>query len=186
MPAPFQRYATIIRNGQNSKSFKDLPFDTIASAILSLSSDTDATGKVLNALPGFIKDQLGRVSVESLEVRVLTTRLQLQNPPDIQYISAVGNKVYAVDGEWIRISNTSGGGLTLTSAPTIPDGANGQRVTILNISAQNVVLSDQGTLASSNLRLGAATRTLGPRDSIQLRYSTDIGDWVEEFFSNVI
>src|SRR3990172_1962901 len=68
---------------------------------------------------------------------------------------------------------------TMTSAPTIPDGQDGQVVTLFNQSANNLTLQDQGTLASSNLRLTAATVTLTPRDSIQLIYHATVGDWVQ-------
>lgn len=112
-----------------------------------------------------------------------------QYPVRAASIGAVGESLIddaAVIATRYEITNTTGGSLTLTSTPTLPDGSDGQVVTILNVGAQNVVVQDQGTLAGSNLRLGAATRTLGPRDSIRLAWSTGIGDWVEEFFSNVV
>lgn len=68
---------------------------------------------------------------------------------------------------------------TLTSTPTIPDGSRMQVVTLLNVSANNLTLQDQGTLANSNLRLTAATLTLAPRQSIQLMFSTEHGDWIQ-------
>lgn len=86
----------------------------------------------------------------------------------------------------IQLNNTSGSSKTLASAPTITDGQNGQVITLFNSSANDVVLQDQGTLASSNLRLVASARTLSTRDSIQLMYSSTVGDWIEIGFSNVI
>lgn len=86
----------------------------------------------------------------------------------------------------IRLNNTSGSSKTLASTPTIADGQNGQLIRIFNSSAQDVVLQDQGTLGSSNLRLVATTRTLSTRDSIVLLYSSDVGDWIEIGFSNVL
>jgi hypothetical protein len=53
-------------------------------------------------------------------------------------------------------------------------------------ATHTITLQDQGTLANSNLRLGAATRALGPRDNIRLIYNTTVGDWVELAFSNVV
>jgi flagella basal body P-ring formation protein FlgA len=78
----------------------------------------------------------------------------------------------------ITVSAT-GGPFTITAAPTLPDGYDGQLVQVINVGASNVVLQDQGTLASSNLRLFATTVTLAPRQSIFLRYLSAIGDWVQ-------
>jgi hypothetical protein len=72
------------------------------------------------------------------------------------------------------------GAVTSTAAPTIADGSDGQMLMILNVdTADTYTLSDQGTLASSNLRLTANTVGLGPRRSIQLMFSATIGDWVQ-------
>jgi len=68
----------------------------------------------------------------------------------------------------------------------VRDGLDTDRCLLLNISAQNLVFSDQGTLGGSNLRLSAATITLGQRDSIWLVFSADIGDWVQIGTTNVI
>jgi parallel beta-helix repeat protein len=77
------------------------------------------------------------------------------------------------------IANNTAGSITLTSAPTIADGFNGQTVILTNVGAQDVVIQDQGTLASSNLRLTAATVTITPRDSVTLVYNTTNNDWVQ-------
>lgn len=85
-----------------------------------------------------------------------------------------------------RLNNTTGGAVTLTSAPTITDGQDGQLLIVFNGSANNVTIQDQGTLAGSNLRLSAATITLGQRDSVILLYSSTIGDWIQVGTTNVI
>ena len=78
------------------------------------------------------------------------------------------------------IQINSAGGVTMTAVPTIADGVDGQLLTILNVdSADTIILQDQGTLGSSNLRLTGTTVGIGPRDSIQLMYSSTIGDWVQ-------
>ena len=77
------------------------------------------------------------------------------------------------------IKVTTASALTLASAPTLSDGVDGQLLRILNVGANALTLQDQGTLASSNLRLTAATVTLAPRQSIELMYSSTIGDWVQ-------
>jgi len=79
----------------------------------------------------------------------------------------------------VIVITTTSGALTLTAAPTIPNGYDGQEITVLNASANAVTVQDQGTLASSNLRLTAATVVIGVRNSIRLVYSSDVGDWVQ-------
>jgi hypothetical protein len=106
-------------------------------------------------------------------------------PTANQVITLVTNTILA-NATFVDISNTTGGSITLTSTPTIAAGEDGMWLCILNVGTQNVVVQDQGTLPLSNLRLAAATRTIGPRDSLILRYSADIGDWVEIGFNNVI
>lgn len=81
----------------------------------------------------------------------------------------------------------SAGAVTITAAPTIANGQDGQILIIVNVdSADAITIQDQGTLASSNLRLSAATIALGPRDSITLMYSSSIGDWIQIGQVNVI
>lgn len=100
-------------------------------------------------------------------------------PPTAQAITAAGNTISPTAHAY-EISNTTGGSITLTSAPTIPNGQAGQLLVLTNIGTQNVVLQDQGTLASSNLRLAATTVTLGPLDSILLRFvGGSVNDWVQ-------
>jgi hypothetical protein len=98
--------------------------------------------------------------------------------PSVQTLTAVGNTI-TPNAKVKRLDNTSGGSLTLTSAPTIPDGQDGQILKLFNSSTQNVVLQDQGTLANSNLRLSATTITISPRDTVELMYSATVGDWIQ-------
>ena len=98
--------------------------------------------------------------------------------PSVQALSAVGNTI-TPNAKVKRLNNTSGGSLTLTSNPHISDGQDGQILILFNSSANDVVLTD-----GNGVQLGAATRTLGTRDSLMLLYSTDIGDWIELGFVN--
>lgn len=109
----------------------------------------------------------------------------VETPDTAQAITAVGNTI-AIDTTTHQI--TADASYTLTSTPTLADGEDGQRVLIINVDAgaDVVTIQDQGTLAGSNLRLGANTRALGPRDSIMLMYSSTIGDWIEIAFTNVL
>lgn len=74
--------------------------------------------------------------------------------------------------------------LTLTSAPTIANGAIGQTcmITSGNAEANTVTVQDQGTLANSNLELAAATRVIGAKDVLVLLF--DGTDWLEVSYSN--
>lgn len=94
-------------------------------------------------------------------------------------------------GTATRLANTSGGSLTLApaaSGPIIPDGVDGQILIVFNGGAQNVVLTDQGTQAGSNLRLATSGTpiTLGQRDNITFLFSSTVGDWIEIARTNVI
>lgn len=80
---------------------------------------------------------------------------------------------------------TPAGSFTLTATPIIIDGTDGQIITIVNVGANTATLSDQTTTPNTNLRLGAATRALGPVDNITFVYSSTVGDWVEIGFTNV-
>jgi hypothetical protein len=86
----------------------------------------------------------------------------------------------------VRLNNTSGGSLTITAAPTISDGQDGEILIVFNGSTNSVTIQDQGTLASSNLRLSATTVALGTRDSIMLMYSSTVGDWIQIGQTNVL
>lgn len=92
--------------------------------------------------------------------------------------TVVAGTAIVADYEVVQIN--SAGNVTMTAAPTIANGVDGQMLTILNVdTADTITLQDQGTLASSNLRLAAATVALAPRQSIQLMYSATVGDWVQ-------
>jgi len=103
---------------------------------------------------------------------------------DAQTITAVGQAIVVRESPYVVVS--ADGVYTLTSAPTIADGFDTQEIWIINYGANAITMQDQGTLPSSNLRLGAATRVLGTRDNMLLRYNATVGDWVEVAFSNVI
>lgn len=76
---------------------------------------------------------------------------------------------------------SSDGSNTLTLNPTIPNGSfDGQRLLLINVHAANVTtLSDETFDSGTNLRLSASQIALGPRDSILLRWSNTLLDWVQ-------
>lgn len=96
-------------------------------------------------------------------------------PSDTQTIVA-GSRI-TTNAAALRLS--AAGAVTMTSAPTIEDGEDGQLICLTNVGSNNITIQDQGTLASSNLRLSGATVVITPRDSLWLRYDSVIGDWVQ-------
>lgn len=102
-------------------------------------------------------------------------------PSTTQTITAVGNAILANATLVVIDPNAD---YTLTSTPTIADGATGQilYVTAGNTEANTVTLQDQDTLASSNLQLGAATRAISGKDVLVLMF--DGTDWIEVSYSN--
>lgn len=80
----------------------------------------------------------------------------------------------------IRITASLGGGVTLTSTPTIAVAglADGTRLTIVNETANAVTLQDEQQLAGTKIQLGGVLqRSLGQWQSIDLVYSG--GFWIE-------
>jgi hypothetical protein len=95
-----------------------------------------------------------------------------------QTITSVGTAILVKSAPVVTISADAS--YTLTSTPTIADGYEGQVITIVNEDGVDTIfLQDQGSLANSNLRLTGTSITLGPRDSVTLRFSDTIGDWVQ-------
>lgn len=68
---------------------------------------------------------------------------------------------------------------TAATKPILPDSYDGHTICLINVGANNITLTDQGTMAASNLRLTATTVVLGARDSVELTYSSTVGDWVQ-------
>lgn len=126
---------------------------------------------------GFQEDQLGHLSIDTEYIRTLLGRYQISDPPPVQVISAVGNGIYPT-GSWVKISNTTGGSITLTSTPTIAPGVDGQDIELINIGTQNVVIQDFGTLANSAVQLATgASKTLAPGQVWIARFCVNIGRW---------
>lgn len=136
---------------------------TIATAAIADGSVT--TAKIIDAAVTTAKINDGAVTYAKLAV-----------PSSTQTIAAASGTITA-DANVVQVSPSSA--LTLTSTPTISNGRDGQQMVVLNVGTNNLTLQDQGTLASSNLRLTATTITLAPRQSVTLMYSSTIGDWVQ-------
>lgn len=122
----------------------------------------------------------------TLDVTGVTTLTgALVGVPVANSITVVGSTI-GITGIVQNVNNSTAGPLTLTSAPTIANGVSGQVLILIGTGTQNVLVQDQGTLANSNLRLGATSRTIGPRDMLMLMFSTSTNDWHEIAFSNVL
>ncbi len=103
--------------------------------------------------------------------------------PSATQTLAVGDPI-VVSATHLKVAG-SGGAVTLTSAPTIADGTEGDFVIIRGTHNTNTVtLQDQGTLASSNLELGSTGRALGNGDTLGLLFDGTV--WVETWFSGSI
>jgi len=156
------------------------PTGTIATArglrfVDSASGSYTLTEQVMIDIPILIKGA-ANIGIRNASSTVLT--------PSTAQILAAATALLA-NASVVRI--TCSGAVTSTAAPFIADGVDGQMLTIVNVdTADAFTISDQGTLAGSNLRLSAATIVLGPRDSITLMYSSDIGDWIQIGQTNVI
>ncbi len=131
------------------------------------------------------------IGVDIQQITNSTTPTGIRNASTTVNTPAANTNITAVSAT-IRIDAsivtlTANNSYTLTSAPTIADGQDGQILRIINVdTADTITIQDQGTLASSNLRLSATTIALGPRDSITLVYSSTIGDWVQVAQVNVL
>lgn len=178
-----------------SSSASTMTMTAVSTVLSGLVVNTGGVTTLRQAL--YVQDASGAGSVTTqvaLEIAALTkatTNIGIRNAstevatPSVATLSAASSSI-TPNAKIKRLNNTSGGSLTLTSAPTVTDGQDGQILILFNSSAQNVVIQDQGTLASSNLRLSATTITLGTRDSIMLVYSSDIGDWIQIGQVNVL
>jgi hypothetical protein len=78
---------------------------------------------------------------------------------------------------------------TLTSTPTIAEPSVGiayfRLLVLIGAGTFTTTVQDRGTLPSSNLYLGAATRAIGPGDSLMLLKKSGVG-WYEIGYTNII
>jgi hypothetical protein len=114
-----------------------------------------------------------------------TTNIEFRNAgkmvytPTAQTLAAAGNTV-GTTARLQDVDNSTGALLTLTSTPTLAAGiAEGQLITVTNVdSADSIAFQDETGLAGTALRLpGAATLTLGPRDSFTARWRVTAAEW---------
>lgn len=71
-------------------------------------------------------------------------------------------------------------GITLSSAPTIADGDDGQHVWLVNVGSYAIVLQDEANLANSNLcTISDANLTVPVKGAVHLLFNTAAGCWIE-------
>lgn len=99
-------------------------------------------------------------------------------------VTAVGDALTTTTGQAqsitvIRVTATSA--LTLTSAPTLHAGFQGQPMEIMNVGSNVLTLQDETQVTGSLLKFGGYPRiNIGPNQSIHLSYVTDgsLNKWV--------
>lgn len=103
-------------------------------------------------------------------------------PSNIQNLTAT--TAISPSAEILLVNSSAN--ITLTAAPSISNGLNGQCISIINVGIGKITLQDAGKLSGSNLRLTANSIAIASRQSIQFVYSASIGDWVQTGFSAVL
>lgn len=127
---------------------------------------------------------IGALSKAGTNIGIRNASTTVNTPGTAQNITAA---TQAITANRTVKQITANASYTLSSAPTITNGQDGQTITILNVdTVDTITLQDQGTLAGSNLRLSASTVALAPRCSITLVYSSTVGDWIQIGQTNVL
>jgi hypothetical protein len=91
-------------------------------------------------------------------------------PPQTAALDSAGDTI-RTDATWVVVENSTSGALTLTSVPTLPDGREGQVLTLVNSGAQPVTIQGESTLAGSN---SAQRLTLLAGDVVDLVFHEDL------------
>jgi len=107
---------------------------------------------------------------------------------ETQVLSAATDTIISGDitGQ-VELTNSSGGSLTMISAPTINTTgvSSGKRLLLVNAGVQDIILRDQSNLAGTKLRLPLGEDLLFQQyDSLSFIYSAGIDAWVVVGSSN--
>jgi len=108
----------------------------------------------------------------------------------LKYSSSLGTTNQIPATTTLRYVSASSNAVTLTCIPTIAAGSGlGGEQFLMLVGAgttNTVTIQDEGTLVSSGLVLGAATRTLTLGQTLLLRYDTTAAKWREITYSGII
>jgi len=132
--------------------------------------------------------RVGKVDLSTAAVAALNSYTSITLQTDVAATNplASGNPIAVTDNSPITPVDFTLGGATLTSAPTIAAGRDGQLAIIFNAGNNSVTLQDEGVLSGSKLRLGETTRTLTSGASLTLVYSSTLAAWVEHGFNTLV
>lgn len=130
----------------------------------------------------FIANSTGGINMGRDSATVIQ-KGQISGGVTVANLAAATNTIYATNAV-MRLSNNSGGALTLTSTPTVVGSVGTdfyQRVLLINTSANAITLQSDPHLAGTKLKLGANQRTLNQWGVIDLVLATNGVDnfWLE-------
>jgi hypothetical protein len=154
------------------------------SGVASITGSISATGLYLPSIkiadenisvPEIISQHISAQSIGTSGI--MSAGTMILAPAPVQAITAVSDTVTAA-GSLLTLNPDAN--YTLTSTPTIPDGATGQilLIQVANGEANTITLQDQSVLPLSNLRLQSNTRIISAVNPLRLYF--DGSDWVEE------
>jgi len=188
---------TLTDNGM----FEATPTYTITSAGVIAGSQrgfytqaTVGTGATLPTWRGFVFDDATgagavttQVAIDIAALSKASSNMGIRNADTTvfssgatQSIASGGATTIACSATFIEIDYPTGGAVTVSNNPTIPDSNDGQICLIMNVdSADTITLRDEAVSAGSNLRLPSHVNyAMAPRDTMTLMYSSALSDWI--------
>lgn len=115
--------------------------------------------------------------------RVFVNGVDLEGGLSAQTLALASTQIDPQKGSPIRL--TASGVYTLTAAPVIAAGTDGQSITLMNVGTNAITLQNVTNDADGMLRLAGATDiALGQWDTISLNFVGSEGKWVETSRSN--
>ena len=135
-------------------------------------------GPVLGVTPGVVVASSGTFTTLSATTLTANTAVFPSSSPQTLAAATQVNPNATV----VQVIQTSGANITLTHAPTIAAGTDGQLLIIINVgtvSGSGFIFQSADTLASSGLSLNGTTSTVGIKGAIVLVYNSTISRWVQ-------
>ena len=136
------------------------------------------TGATADPGTGVVDEQFGlrieRLSGATRNVGILNASATV-HPPTVVPLVAGSATTLPIDATTLHLCTETDDPVELTSVPTVPDGLDGQRLTLVNVGAGSIAMSGEGSLPGSNL---ARDRALGSGDAVELSFSSSLGQWL--------